>query len=642
MIESLDEKARTLLASETDLAAVAADEEALQVPLERGKKETVARIHKAIEALKDLKWRYEKGPGGRGRANMGFANSTGCTSIWGATYPFNPYPFPWTSHLFQDSPSVAVGLFEGHMRKMADGFIALRRAQKLLDERYDAEADEAFFADFDWQQFSDDEFALCPPLFAVGGDGAMMDIGLQNLSRLMASGKPLRVVVVDTQASSAGGQGCSAGFSQQAPDAFDAGPDRHHSDTGRKELGLIAMAHRGVFVMQSSQATPSHLFGNLIKGLQLRRPALFILNAPCPREWGIAQDSAPEAARLALESRAMPNLVFDPEQGTTFSECLDLEGNPALEDNWPEHELLYLDDDGEEQRMTLPLTTADWALGEKRFRDHYREPAEDADLVPFHEYLEMDAGERSGCEAFIYMVDADRRLKKLGVSAQIVELAEERQRFWAQLRELAGVEVSGHLREAVGAGIVKKMQREMAALKAEYEAKFAQLTLQYPQLIARRIAEGLLRAGGHLTVSELMEQAEQWEGPAFQAPEGMEFGTAPADAGAADASAKPRKLMRKNPQMQLLRKKRTRTSSANRGSRAYAAHPATTASTSTPRCSPTTRTAWPTSLDATAGTFKELVTAAEKCAPSVIHPGDPLNPDEKGLDKLIARAEKFN
>ena len=46
--------------------------------------------------------------------------------------------------------------------------------------------------------------------------------------------------------------------------------------------------------------------------------------------------------------------------------------------------------------------------------------------------------------------------------------------------------------------------------------------------------------------------------------------------------------------------------------------------------------------DASAGTFKDLVQAAEKCAPSVIHPGDPLNPDEKGLDKLIPRAEKFN
>ena len=96
------------------------------------------------------------------------------------------------------------------------------------------------------------------------------------------------------------------------------------------------------------------------------------------------------------------------------------------------------------------------------------------------------------------------------------------------MRELAGVEVSGHLRDAVGAGIARKLEREMAAMKAEYEAKFAQLTTQYPQLVARRIAEGLIRAGGNLTVSELLEKAEHWKGPAFQAPEGMDFGGGPA------------------------------------------------------------------------------------------------------------------
>ena len=46
--------------------------------------------------------------------------------------------------------------------------------------------------------------------------------------------------------------------------------------------------------------------------------------------------------------------------------------------------------------------------------------------------------------------------------------------------------------------------------------------------------------------------------------------------------------------------------------------------------------------DPTAGTFKQLVMAAEACAPEIIHPGDPLNPDEKDLDKLIKRAERFN
>jgi ferredoxin len=46
--------------------------------------------------------------------------------------------------------------------------------------------------------------------------------------------------------------------------------------------------------------------------------------------------------------------------------------------------------------------------------------------------------------------------------------------------------------------------------------------------------------------------------------------------------------------------------------------------------------------DAKAGTFAELVQAAEICPAKCIHPGNPLNPDEPGLDELIARAEPFN
>ncbi|MFH0935000.1 MAG: 2-oxoacid:acceptor oxidoreductase family protein, partial [Pseudomonadota bacterium] len=70
------------------------------------------RVSQMLEKLKDLRWRYMEGTTGQGRAEMGIVNSTGCTSVWASTYPFNPYPFPWTSHLFQDSPSVALGLFE--------------------------------------------------------------------------------------------------------------------------------------------------------------------------------------------------------------------------------------------------------------------------------------------------------------------------------------------------------------------------------------------------------------------------------------------------------------------------------------------------------------------------------------------------
>jgi pyruvate-ferredoxin/flavodoxin oxidoreductase len=46
--------------------------------------------------------------------------------------------------------------------------------------------------------------------------------------------------------------------------------------------------------------------------------------------------------------------------------------------------------------------------------------------------------------------------------------------------------------------------------------------------------------------------------------------------------------------------------------------------------------------DAGAGPYKDLVRAAEKCTAKVIHPGYPADRMEKGVDKLIKRAEKFN
>ena len=46
--------------------------------------------------------------------------------------------------------------------------------------------------------------------------------------------------------------------------------------------------------------------------------------------------------------------------------------------------------------------------------------------------------------------------------------------------------------------------------------------------------------------------------------------------------------------------------------------------------------------DASAGTFQQLVKAAEKCPVRIIHPGSPLNPKEKDLAKWIERAKPFN
>ncbi|MCK5668326.1 MAG: 2-oxoacid:acceptor oxidoreductase family protein, partial [Gammaproteobacteria bacterium] len=325
-----------------------------------------------LAALKHLKWQYTEGITGNGRSSMGFVNATGCTTVWGSTFPYNPYPFPWASHLFQDTPSMAMGLFEGHMAKMAEGFKAIRMAELEIKGEYDQKIHADFFARFNWKQFTDEEFHLCPPVVAVGGDGAMYDIGFQNLSRALMSGMPIKVLVLDTQVySNTGGQACTSGFIGQVADMTPYGKEWKGKEEIRKEISLIGMAHRTSYVMQGGFNNVTHLLEGYIEGLNTRRPALWNIYAVCQPEHGVADDAAEIQTKLAVESRAYPLMKFNPDLGTTWEECLDLEGNPAMEDDWPTYSLEYEDESGVKSKLDVPLTFADFALTEGRFRKHF-------------------------------------------------------------------------------------------------------------------------------------------------------------------------------------------------------------------------------------------------------------------------------
>jgi pyruvate-ferredoxin/flavodoxin oxidoreductase len=651
LIAALDTEARTLLAADADLDAAAKGSGAASVPLEPAKRERLALINRTIAELRDLKWRYETGPSGTGRAPMGMANSTGCSSVWGATYPYNPYPFPWVNHLFQDSPSIAIGLFEAHMRKMADNFAAVRRAELLRSGDYDAAKDEPALAALTWKEFTDDEFALCPPILAMGGDGAMLDIGFQNLSRLMASGKPIRVVVLDTQVySNTGGQACTSGFTGQVADMSGFGKAQHGKTEVRKELALIAMAHRGVYVHQTSQASASHLIGGVLKGLHKRRPVLINVYTPCPVEHGLADDWSQHAARLALESRAFPFLTFDPDAGPTYADQLSLEGNPSVEDRWPTYTLKYLDEAAAEQELELPVTIADWAATEARFKQHFTEVAPDKwddAMQPFHEYFAAPANEREGRKPYILALTKDRTLRRLAVSREMVELAEERQQFWSQLRQLAGLEVAPAVRDVVAASLEAEFEARTAALRTEYEAKLSDLRATYPAQMARQLATALLnRAGGSAAVAELLAELPAAPAsapapapaaaPAVQSAAVSAQAPAPVQAAAVPPVAAPAQATSAAP-------------AADDDAMVLEPFIDSDRCTTCNECTGINKKMFAYNADkqayikdATAGTFQQLVTAAERCPVSIIHPGTPLNPKEKDLDKWIARAAKFN
>jgi pyruvate-ferredoxin/flavodoxin oxidoreductase len=659
-IERIDEltgrlnvRAQSIGTAGFDVEQAADADGAVSLPVAPEQRAELTMIVGALRALKDLRWRYTDGPSGRGRAAVGITNSTGCSSVWASTYPYNPYPFPWVNHLFQDAPSVAIGIFEGHMRKMAENFAAVRRAELVASGEYDEARDEAFLRAFDWKQFDDEEFALAPPVMAVGGDGAMLDIGFQNLSRLMASGKPIRVLVLDTQVySNTGGQACTSGFTGQIADMSGYGAVQHGKTEVRKELALIAIAHRGVFVHQTSQASATHLIAGVIRGLNSRRPAVFSIYTPCPVEHGTPDEWAPHGARLALESRAFPYLTYDPDAGSSMAECLSLEGNPAIDEPWPTYRLSYIEN-GEQRELELPLTIADWAATESRFRKHFRDvPAErwNEDMVLFHEYLQMDEDERAGKTPFIRAVDRDGRMRRLSVALEIVELATDRLLLWTQLREMAGVAVSASVRDTITQSLQTEFDARITALTAEYEQRIAELKVTYPRAVARRMAESLIRGNEGRTIGELVAEAARMRvepvGP-------LEF-AATANGAAQDSAA-----------TQALTAPQSVATIAATPDAAPAATAAPAAAADddlafepyidTDRCTTCNEC---TNLngrmfaynenkqayikDARAGTFAQLVQAAERCPAGLIHPGTPLNPNEKDLPKWIERAKPFN
>ncbi|MBT6629544.1 MAG: pyruvate ferredoxin oxidoreductase, partial [Gemmatimonadetes bacterium] len=543
------------------------------------------RVTGLLTDLKQLLWKYTDGTTGSGRSRMGMLNSTGCTSVWGSTYPFNPYPFPWANHLFQDSASVAMGIFEGHMSKMADGFRTIRLTEAELAGKLPAEDDD-FYRYFSWEQFTDEEWHLCPPVVALGGDGAMFDIGFQNLSRMMMSGKPIKVVVVDTQVySNTGGQACTSGFVGQISDMAQYGKAQKGKEEIRKEMGLIGMAHRTTYILQGSIAYPSHMIEGFVKGLMTRRPALFSLYTSCQPEHGIADDAGHRQAKLAVESRAYPLFRYDPDAGKTPAECFDLEMNPAIDEDWPTYELTY-EEDGRERKMEVPMTFVDFAVTEGRFRKHFRVAPPDTwndNMVPLHELIQMDADDREGLLAYIWAVDRKRRLNRVLVGDPLVRSAEERLDFWIMLKSLSGldrsVEPAGDVETRVRAEVVQN------------------LTSNLMQLM-----------GSPQGAATMLDPVTTTTAPTSEA--------APSSNGGGDYMAP----WIDTPQCTSCDE------CTNLNGKIFAYNQEKKAFIQ----------------DAQAGPYSDLVKAAEKCTAQVIHPGLPADRSFKDADKWVKRGEKHN
>ena len=230
-----------------------------------------------------------------GRENIGIVASTGCNTVYGSSYPYNPYLVPWTNSLFENSPADAIG-------------IRLR-----------------------WDQMGWHD----KQLWVIGGDGAMLDIGFQSLSRLLASDLNIKVLVLDTQVySNTGGQSSTATYTGQETKMSQHGKSIPGRQESRKEIGRIAMMHPNTFVTQTVAAIPNHFYKAILDAASFDGPAVINTYTTCQPEHGVGDDMSRHQAKLAVESRAFPVFNYDPRKGDTIRKRLSLQGNPAQKEDW--------------------------------------------------------------------------------------------------------------------------------------------------------------------------------------------------------------------------------------------------------------------------------------------------------------------
>ncbi len=540
-----------------------------------------------VAKLKHLKWSYSQGLSGEGRASLGMTDGSNAASAWTTTFPFNPYPFPWASHLSQHAPSLAMGLFEGHMVKMAEGFKAIRTAELEIKGKYDKSEHDKFFAYFDWHQFDEKEYHLCPPLISLGAEGISFESGFQSLSHSLLSGMPIKVLVLDNQ----------------LPDDCNSSP---------KKLGLIAMAHGTTYVHQGSISNTTHLLEGFIDGLNYRGPALWSIYASSQPDNGFANNSFTLQSKLAVESRAYPLTTFDPRRGKTWEECISLAGNPDIDQDWIIYSLAYTDEYGNKFAMDVPLTYADWALTETQYAHHFKPVAADTgsdDMILLAEYIAMNSNDQADGIPFVWAVHPQsNHLLKVVVSTTMVAATIERQEFWHTLKGLAGnnrVEID----------------TQAIADQAKHE-------------MAQTITEGLMSmVGGDAgALTRILADVPTVSANSPVTP-----------------IAKPKTTTEKKPAPTAAEKTAPETTEKKPAAEAF--EPVwieTPDCTTCDECVDIAPAIFQYNadkkaivIDPTKGTFEDIVRSAEKCTAVIIHPGTPWNPDEPNLEKLIKRAEKF-
>ncbi len=267
------------------------------------------------------------------------ANATGCSSIWGGNLPTTPYAMnregrgpAWSNSLFEDNAEFGFGMRlatdkqNEYARELVSGLTG-EIGQELADELLNADqSDEAgiiaqrqrvakikeILAGSTDQKAEEllvvADYLVQRSIWIVGGDGWAYDIGYGGLDHVLASGRNVNVLVLDTEVySNTGGQA-----SKSTPRGAVAKFAAAGKSLPKKDLGLISMSYGNIYVAQVAMgANDAQCLKAFLEADAYPGPSLIIAYSHCIAH-GIDMTTGMTHQKSAVNSGHWPLYRYDP------------------------------------------------------------------------------------------------------------------------------------------------------------------------------------------------------------------------------------------------------------------------------------------------------------------------------------------
>jgi ferredoxin len=490
-----------------------------------------------------------------------------------------------------DGISAGLSLCQNLFLEMTEVFKALRVAHLEIAGDYDSSIHDSMLERFDWQSCEADELRAIPPVVVYTSEHKVCDSGLTDLSKALRSGLPLKILITKPDLTS---EKELSGF---LPD-----------------LGYLFVAHREALVAQSTLAQPLLLVNHLSALVSSMRSAVAVVAGPTERtdsKWAWLKSVV---ARL---SRSTPNFLYRPDSGSSWADRFTLEG-ADLEEPWLTVQWTLESSDGSEKRVAEPLTFAHAAAMESSFRKHFRTiPAEawSDDQVEIGSYLNSYTEELPRGIPFIWVIDQDQGPARAILTRELVSATRDRQNLWRSVQELAGVNN-------------EYVKRAVEAVREEAESA----------------ARTQIEAIGERERSEGAAEAIERLVSVFTSPEAL--ASVPPSPGKRPVEITEQPLVEPiEPPPELIEEEAKEEEEEELSAEPYIDSFLCTSCNDCINLNPLlfkyNADKQAVIGDVSAGTFLELVKAAEACPAKCIHPGTPAEDDETATPEVIARARAF-